>query len=82
VSEGNGHGLVAPITTVYDLRARLEESHAATADLGRRCARLEAEIETLRADLREALEGSKSPRAKAILRRVTLRHELAGLRAG
>lgn len=79
LNEGNGSGLVAPITTVYQLRAELEEARGKLADMERRAERAEAALHRMREETIAALEQNGHD---ALARRFRLMVELEGLRAG
>lgn len=80
MSEGNGAGLVAPVTVVYQLRAELEIARGALADSERKVARLTADLDKLRAEYRGALERSEGEVVRAMLAKLDLAEELRTLR--
>lgn len=73
MSETNGGGLVAPLTTVYGLQAELEAARSALADSEARVRVLERDLAALRSDCEAALERAGEA---ALLHRVRLRAEL------
>ena len=82
MSEGNGSGLVVPVTTAYQLRAELDAALGKLADAGRKIAQLMAEAATLRKECEQALTEAGTPAATAMLQRIRLRAELRDLRPG
>ena len=75
MSEGNGAGLVAPITVVYQLRAEREEALGRLADAERRA-------EAAERKLAELIAAGMADPDSAIGKRCVLEHELRGLRGG